>query len=127
MHGGRRTLGVNSTFLPATSAKRVAVPVVAYSPPEHVPRRRARPEDTPLQEGHVGVERFQDSLVDGYSENECAVCLTTVTRTDTGDERGYILGCGHVLHRACASGMKRGGMNKCASCRKPVQWNITLR
>lgn len=127
VHGGRHTLGAQSNFLPATSAKRVAVPVAAYSPPVHVPKRRARPEDTPLREGFVGVERFRESAMDAFSDSQCNICLSTVTRTDTGDERGFILGCGHVLHRACAAHMRRAGLQNCPSCRKPVQWNITLR
>ena len=126
VHGGRNSLAASSPMLPPTSHKRVGVQIRPYSPPVHVPRRRPRPEDTPLQDGHVGVTRFRDSHVEGHSENECAVCKETVTRTATGDEGGFILGCHHVLHKTCLAGMRRANMHRCPSCRQPIQWNISV-
>jgi hypothetical protein len=125
--GGRDTLGASSMMQPPTSEKRVAVPIVPYSPPVHVPRRRPRPEDTPLRDGHVGVVRFRNSGVDAYSENACPICTDPVARDATGENEGFLFGCRHVLHRECIAQMRRANIDKCPACRTPIQWNISAR
>jgi endogenous inhibitor of DNA gyrase (YacG/DUF329 family) len=125
--GGRDTLGARSMMQPPTSEKRVAVPIVPYSPPVHVPRRRPRPEDTPLRDGHVGVERFRNSGGDAYSENECSICMEPVTKDATGEHEGFLFGCRHALHRECIADMRKANVNKCPACRTPIQWNISAR
>jgi hypothetical protein len=103
------------------------VPTDAYSPPVHVPRRRPRPEDAPLREGHVGVKRFRESMMEGHSDNECHICLEPVTETGTGDDEGFILGCGHVFHKACLKSLRNSRILTCPACRKPIQWNISVQ
>jgi endogenous inhibitor of DNA gyrase (YacG/DUF329 family) len=125
--GGTHTLGARSMMQPPTSEKRVAVPIVPYSPPVHVPRRRPRPEDTPLRDGHVGVERFRNSRGDAYSENACPICTDPVTKDATGEHEGFLFGCRHALHRECIAQMRRANIDKCPACRTPIQWNISAR
>jgi hypothetical protein len=112
---------------PSVPARRARVPTDAYSPPVHVPRRRPRPEDAPLREGHVGVTRFRESRVDGHSDNECHLCLYPVTRDDTGDDEGFILGCGHVYHKACLANLRNSRILTCPACKSPIQWNISVQ
>jgi len=112
---------------PSVPARRARVPTDAYSPPVHVPRRRPRPEDAPLREGHVGVTRFRESLVEGHSDNECHICLDPVTEAGTGDDEGFILGCGHVYHKACLAGLRNSRILTCPACKSPIQWNISVQ
>jgi hypothetical protein len=112
---------------PSVPARRARVPTDAYSPPVHVPRRRPRPEDAPLREGHVGVTRFRESRVEGHSDNECHICLEPVTETGTGDDEGFILGCGHAFHKACLRSLRNSRILTCPACRKPIQWNISVQ
>jgi hypothetical protein len=112
---------------PSVPARRARVPTDAYSPPVHVPRRRPRPEDAPLREGHVGVTRLRESLVEGHSDNECHICLEPVTEAGTGDDEGFILGCGHAFHKACLRSLRNSRILTCPACRKPIQWNISVQ
>ena len=112
---------------PSVPARRARVPTDAYSPPVHVPRRRPRPEDAPLREGHVGVKRFRESMMEGHSDNECHICLEPVTETGTGDYEGFILGCGHVYHKACLANLRNSRILTCPACKSPIQWNISVQ
>jgi hypothetical protein len=127
VHGGRDTLGASAMMNPPALEKRAVVPVVPYSPPVHVARPRQRPEDTPLRDGHVGVERFRTSGIDAYSENVCPICMEPVTKEATGEHEGFLFGCRHVLHRECIADMRRANLNTCPSCRQRIQWNISAR
>ena len=112
---------------PSVPARRARVPTDAYSPPVHVPRRRPRPEDAPLREGHVGVTRFRESMMEGHSDNECHICLEPVTLAGTGNDEGFILGCGHAFHKACLANLRSSRILTCPACRKPIQWNISVQ
>ncbi len=119
--------GARDRGFPSVPARRARVPTDAYSPPVHVPRRRPRPEDAPLREGHVGVTRLRESLVEGHSDNECHICLEPVTGDDTGDDEGFILGCGHVYHKACLANLRNARILTCPACKSPIQWNISVQ